>query len=222
MPVTKRDFKSFQLGQYTVTQQQYKAVLDEEPWKENGQLKSYVKEGDNNPAVYVSYKQAEQFVRIMDLLDPSAKYRLPTEAEFEYAARAGTVTEYYWADEIDPRHAYYRDKSKGVAEYAARDVTTCPVAALDKKYPGYCANDFGLMHMLGNVWQWTADAYVNSYTNAPTDGNVAVAVDAGSARVIRGGSWHDDGEYLRSAYRWSNLPHARNTFVGFRLVRTPK
>ncbi len=220
-PVTKRDFKSFQMGQYTVTQSQYKAVLGEEPWKEDGQLRSYVKEGDNNPAVYVSYIQAKQFARIMNLLDPSAKYRLPTEAEFEYAARAGTVTEYYWGDEIDPSYAYYWDNSKGVAEYA-RDVTTCPVAALDKKYPGYCANDFGLMHMLGNVWQWTADAYVNSYTNAPTDGNVAVAGDAGSYRVFRGGSWGSDARFLRSSFRGDFAPVVRYDLVGFRLVRTPK
>jgi formylglycine-generating enzyme required for sulfatase activity len=131
------------------------------------------------------------------------------------------VTEYYWGDEIDPSYAYYWDNSKGVAEYA-RDVTTCPVAALDKKYPGYCANDFGLMHMLGNVWQWTADAYVNSYTNAPTDGNVAVAGDAGSYRVFRGGSWGSDARFLRSSFRGDFAPVVRYDLVGFRLVRTPK
>ncbi len=220
-PVTKRDFKSFQMGQYTVTQSQYKAVLGDEPWKENGKLKPDVKEGDNNPAVYVSYIQAKQFALVMNLVDPSAKYRLPTETEFEYAARAGTTTEYYWGDEIDPSYAYYWENSKGVAEYA-RDVTSCPVAALDKKYPGYCANDFGLMHMLGNVWQWTAAAYVNSYANASNDGNVAVAGDAGSGRVIRGGSWFYDARSLRSSNRSGDAPDVRYSFVGFRLVRTPK
>ncbi|NUM89290.1 MAG: formylglycine-generating enzyme family protein [Bdellovibrionales bacterium] len=220
-PVKARDFKSFQMGQFTVTQQQYKAVMGEEPWKENGTVKSYVQEGDNNPAVYVSYIQAKQFARVMNLIDPSARYRLPTEAEFEYSARAGTMTNYYWGDEIDPSYVYYWENSRGVAEYA-RNVTTCPVAALDRKYPGYCANDFGLMHMLGNVWQWTADAYVNSYTNAPTDGNVAVAGDAGSLRVMRGGSWNDGAQYVRSANRGSVAPDLRDGIVGFRLVRTPR
>jgi formylglycine-generating enzyme required for sulfatase activity len=220
-PVGKRDFKSFQIGQYTVTQQQYKAVLGEEPWMGNGKAKSYVQEGDNNPAVYVSYIQAKQFARVMNLIDPQAKYRLPTEAEFEYAARAGTTTEYYWGDEIDPSYAYYNDNTKDSGDYA-RNVLSCPVPSLDKKYPGYCANDFGLMHMLGNVWQWTADAYVDSYANAPTDGNVAVAGDAGSYRVMRGGSWLNDAQYLRSSSRSNGAPGDRYSFVGFRLVRTPK
>jgi len=217
-PVTKRDFKSFQMGQYTVTQQQYKAVLGEEPWKENGQLKPYVKEGDNYPAVYVSYIQAKQFAHVMNFVDPSAKYRLPTEAEFEYAARAGTTTYYYWGDDIDPSRAYYWENS---TEYA-RDVTSCPAPALDKKYPGYCANNFGLMHMLGNVWQWTADAYMDSYANACTDGNAAVAGDAGSYRVARGGSWSDSAWSLRSSARGSGAPDHGKSGTGFRLVRTPK
>jgi len=222
-PVKARDFKSFQMGQFTVTQQQYKAVLGEEPWKENGTVKSYVQEGDNNPAVYVSYVQAKQFARVMNLIDPSARsrYRLPTEAEFEYSARAGTTTNYYWGDEIDPSYAYYWENTKDSGQYA-RNVTSCPVPSLDQRYPGYCANDFGLMHMLGNVWQWTGDAYVNSYANAPTDGNVAVAGDAGSDRVIRGGSWSFSAQDLRSAYRFNVAPDSRYGFVGFRLVRTPK
>jgi len=220
-PVNKRDFKSFQLGQYTVTQQQYQAVLGEEPWKENGKVKSYVQERDDNPAVYVSYIQAKQFARVMNLIDPEAQYRLPTEAEFEYAARAGTTTNYYWGDEIDPSYAYYNDNTKDSGQYA-RSVLSCPVPTLDKKYPGYCANDFGLMHMLDNVWQWTADAYVNTYANAPTDGNVAVAGNAGSLRVIRGGSWFNFAQYLRSAQRNFDAPNDRHYSVGFRLVRTPK
>jgi formylglycine-generating enzyme required for sulfatase activity len=101
-------------------------------------------------------------------------------------------------------------------------VLSCPVPALDKKYPGYFANDFGLMQMLGNVWQWTADAYVNSYANAPTDGNVAVAGDAGSARVGRGGSWYNDAQDLRSSRRARLAPDDVSSAVGFRLVRTPK
>jgi formylglycine-generating enzyme required for sulfatase activity len=220
-PVTKRDFKSFQMGQFTVTQSQYKAVMGEEPWKENGQVKLYVQKGNDNPAVNVSYIQAKQFARVLNLIDPSANYRLPTEAEFEYAARAGTTTNYYWGDEIDPSYAYYNDNTKDSGQYA-RKVTSCPLKTLYAKYRGYCANDFGLMHMLGNVWQWTADAYVNSYANAPTDGNVPVAGDTGSGRVTRGGSSLSNARFLRSAYRRIDAPDDRYSDVGFRLVRTPK
>ena len=217
-PKFKRNFKSFQIGQFTVTQQEFKAVLDEEPWKEKESLKANVKEDNNNPAVYISYMKAKQFAHVMSLIDPSANYRLPTEAEFEYAARAGTHTHYYWGDDFDSNYAYYNDNT----EKHAYDVTTCPVAILDQKLPGYCANDFGLMHMLGNVWQWTADAYVNNYIDAPTDGNLAVEGKAGSFRVVRGGSWHDEGLYLRSSTRLSSSPYADYSVVGFRLVRTPK
>ncbi len=221
-PVIKRDFKSFQMGQFTVTQQQYKAVMGQEPWKKkNGQLKPDVQEGNDNPAVYVSYIQAKEFARVLNLIDPAAKYRLPTEAEFEYAARGGTTTNYYWGDEFDPSYVYYYDNTKDSGLYA-RNVTSCPLKTLDAKYPGYCANDFGLMHMLGNVWQWTADAYVDTYANAPTDGNVPVAGDAGSDRVARGGSWGADPQFLRSACRISGEPDDWSEDLGFRLVRTPK
>ncbi len=219
-PVFKRDFKGFQMGQFTVTQAQYKAVLGKEPWKQNGKLREHVKKGDNNPAVYVSYIQANQFARAMNLIDPSAMYRLPTEAEFEYAVRAGTTTDYYWGKEVDPSYAYYQENSESM-QYG-RDVTTCPIPALDKKYPGYCANNFGLMHMLGNVMQWVGDAYVDSYVGAPTDGNVAIEGNVDSFRVVRGGSWYGAGQDLRVSSRNGVEPDIRYDNLGFRLVRLPK
>lgn len=222
-PVFKRDFKSFQIGQFTVTQAQYKAVFGDLPWRENdGSPKPLMKEGDNYPAVYVSQIRAEQFARALNLIDPSANYRLPTEAEFEYAARAGTMTNYYWGDNFDPSYAYSFENSENAQH--AHDVTTCPVPIRDKKYPGYCANNFGLMHMLGNVWQWTADVYENSYANAPTDGNVAVAGgDAAITRVYRGGSWDNPGRgSLRTSNRSGGLRNGDYYHVGFRLVRTLK
>ena len=222
-PAKKRDFKGFQMGQYTVTQQQYRVVVGEEPWKENArQLKLYVKEGNNNPAVYVSYDQANRFVRRMNRMDRSAKYRLPTEAEFEYAARAGKTKEYPWDEgSIPGRDFYYWGNSKGDEEYA-RDVTTCPLASLNQQHPGYCANGFGLMHMPGNVWQWTADAYVNSYADAPIDGNVAVIGNENSDRVIRGGAWNYGDQSLRFAERLYSAPDKQANNVGFRLVRIPR
>lgn len=229
-PVIKRYFKSIQIGQYTVTQQQYKAVIGEEPWKDNGELLHNVKEGDNYPAVYITYPLAQQFTQAMNRIDPSATYRLPTEAEFEYAARAGTVTEYYWGNKFDPNYAYYLDNCKGIAEYA-REVTSCPSPDLDKKDPGYCANSFGLMHMLGNVWQWTADVYKDSYAGAPTNGNVAVPGDAGAYRVLRGGAWRRNSQSLRSSNRGAGAPDGHydgpnkyrgHNDVGIRLVRIPK
>ncbi len=220
-PVIKREFRGFHLGQFTVTQAQYKAVLGKEPWKQDGQVKRFVMEGENYPALFVSYDQALEFARVLTLIDPSAKYRLPTEAEFEYAARAGTVTNYYWGDDVNLSYAYFYNED---AAQFARDVTTCPERFLDQINPGYCANDFGLMHMLGNVWQWTTDAYLDSYTHAPTDGNVAVEGDTRSSRVMRGGSWVSTGHATASLrnYGAPDSYYGSHLDVGFRLVRTPR
>ena len=220
-PVKARNFNKFQIAQFEVTQLQYKTVTGSEPWKENGKVKSYVQESNDNPAVYVSYNDAQQFARVLSLIDKTATYRLPTEAEFEYAARAGTTTNYYWGDEIDTNFAYFWGNTETTGQYA-RKVNSCPTPILNSKYPGYCANDFGLYHMLGNVWEWTADAYVNSYANASTDGNVAVKGDVGSVRVFRGGSWYSDAEALRSSGRYGGGPAGRGSGVGFRLVRIAK
>lgn len=222
-PVKARNFKNFQMAQFEVTQLQYKTVTGGEPWKENGEVKFYVQEGNDNPAVYISYNDAVEFARILSLIDKTATYRLPTEAEFEYAARAGTTTNYYWGDEVDSNFAYFGGDWR-TGPYA-RKVDSCPTPILNQKYPGYCANDFGLYHMLGNVSEWTADAYdENSYANASTDGNVAVVGDTDSYRVVRGGGWLSDAEDLRSSNRGygygasDGLSHD----VGFRLVRIAK
>jgi len=217
-PVKARNFKKFQMAQFEVTQLQYKTVTGSEPWKKNGEVKSYVQESNDNPAVYVSYNDAQQFASALGSIDKTATYRLPTEAEFEYAARAGTTTNYYWGDEMDANFAYFR----GNTETNAHKVDSCPSPIRSQKDPGYCANDFGLYHMLGNVWEWTADAYVNAYVNASTDGNVAVKGDVDSSRVIRGGSWLNLAQYLRSAFRSNVGPGDRYGSVGFRLVRIAK
>lgn len=220
-PAKARNFKKFQMAQVEVTQLQYKTATGAEPWKENGKVKSYVQESNDNPAVYVSYDDAIQFARVLSFIDKTATYRLPTEAEFEYAARAGTRTNYYWGDEIDGNFAYYWGNTNTTGKYA-RKVDSCPNPILNQKYPGYCANDFGLYHMLGNVLEWTADAYVESYADASTDGNVAIKGNVGSVRVVRGGSWNDGLSYLRSGYRRGWGPGISSSDVGFRLVRIAK
>lgn len=220
-PVKPRNFKKFQMAQFEVTQLQYKTITGVEPWKEHGRVKSNVQEGNDNPAVYVSYDDAVSFARALSILDKTATYRLPTEAEFEYAARAGTTTNYYWGDEMDSNFAYFWGNTETTGQYA-RKVDSCPTPILNQKYPGYCANDFGLYHMLGNVWEWTADPYVNSYTNASTDGNVAVAGNMESSRVVRGGGWFSDAQGLRSGIRLYGSPGRSFYDVGFRLVRIAK
>lgn len=221
-PMKARNFKKFQMAQFEVTQLQYKTVTGAEPWKKNGEVQYYVQEGDDNPAVYVSYNDAAAFVRILNLIDKTATYRLPTEAEFEYAIRAGTTTNYYWGDEMDENFAYFK---RNTSQYA-RKVDSCPNSILNQKFPGYCANDFGLYHTLGNVKEWTADVYYGSYANASTDGNVAVrhhSNQVNSFRVIRGGScFHDNEMNLRSAARSLHGSDRSGYDIGFRIVRIAK
>lgn len=239
-PVTSRDFNSFQLGQFEVTQLQYKTIMGEEPWQWNdGSLRVQAQENDNLPASHVSLHEAQQFARILSLIDHTATYRLPTEAEWEYAARAGTTTRYYWGDDFNGDYVYYWDNTDSSPYEHAQDVNSCPLFAdpilnfafdtfvlnswaVDK---GYCANNFGLMHMLGNVSEWTADVYVDSYIHVPRNGHVPVTENSKWSQlfyVIRGGSWRSHEVFLDPTSRIFDLPTLGSAEVGFRLVRIPK
>ena len=132
-------------------------------------------------------------------------YSLPTEAEWEYACRAGTTTTFYWGEATDSAtvglYAWY---------YLNSGNTTHPVATRHK-------NAFGLYDMSGNVWEWCNDWYGSYTAGAVTDPS---GPSSGSSRVLRGGSWGDGGvDYLRSAYRGVDYPEGRNYYLGFRCVR---
>jgi formylglycine-generating enzyme required for sulfatase activity len=134
-------------------------------------------------------------------------YLLLSEAEWEYAARAGTTTAYFWGEEIGKNHA--NCKSCG-SQWDFRQ--TSPVGS-------FGSNAFGLHDMAGNVWQWVQDCYHKNYDRAPDDGSAWISGDCGSRRV-RGGSWSDEPEYLRSAFRDKGLPDDRTSVLGFRVGRT--
>jgi formylglycine-generating enzyme required for sulfatase activity len=127
-------------------------------------------------------------------------YRLPTEAEWEYACRAGTATEYYWGDNMDTTYAWYPDNCGN---------TTHPVG---KRLP----NSWGLYDMSGNVWEWVNDRYGPYSISTQTD---PIGFPSGSERVLRGGSFSNDNDFLRSATRFKNLPYQEKYCYGFRCVR---
>lgn len=149
----------------------------------------------------VSWEDAQQYVGWLSRRTGRG-YRLLTEAEWEYAARAGTVTPYSFGRSFAPTQANYSDDRPRVVG-------------------SYAANAWGLHDMHGNLYEWVQDCYVASYAGAPSDAARAVETGGCSARVLRGGSWYYTAQLMRAAFRFRNSPGLRITFIGFRVARTP-
>jgi formylglycine-generating enzyme required for sulfatase activity len=140
-------------------------------------------------------------------------YRLPSEAEWEYAARAGTTTPFSWGNTITPDQANYDGTS------AYNGGTTGVYRKMTAEVGGFPANWFGLHDMAGNVWQWVEDTWHDHYQGAPSDGSAWITEDSNSSRVVRGGSWFNVPRNVRSACRFDYSPNFRNYYVGFRVAR---
>ena len=166
----------------------------------------------SRPAINVSWGDANAYAEWLSE-QTGERYRLPSEAEWEYAARAGSSTEYSWGDQIARDQANYgaHECCRGIAAGADRWVNTSPVGAFQ-------ANPWGLHDMHGNVWEWVQDCYRSSYLAAPADGSAWRDCD-GRHAVMRGGSWHNAPARLRAAFRNAILASDRNFVTGFRLVR---
>ncbi|WP_430015057.1 SUMF1/EgtB/PvdO family nonheme iron enzyme [Microcystis protocystis FBCC-A270] len=185
---------SFAIGKYPVTQAQYQAVMGKNP--------SYFKNNPQNPVEQVSWEDAQAFCQKLSQITGKT-YRLPTEAEWEYACRAGTTTRYYFGDDANQLgdYAWYDGNSQD---------KTHPVG---QKKP----NAWGLYDMSGNVWEWCEDNWHDNYKNAPKDGSAWLIKDNYS-QILRGGSWYYNPNYCRSAYRNSNNRRADDSSNGFRVV----
>ena len=186
--------KAFQMGACEVTQEQYEAVMGKNP--------SACK-GPANPVEQVSWEEAMEFCKKVSA-KTGQRVRLPTEAEWEYACRAGTRTRFNSGDEETDLadSGWYVENS---------DKKTHPVG---QKKP----NAFGLYDMHGNVWEWCADWYEERY--APAQSVDPQGPSTGRYRVLRGGSWHSGPQYCRSAKRYSHAPEERYDSLGFRVVCT--
>ena len=161
----------------------------------------------NRPVINVSWDDAKTYLQWLSK-ESGKDYRLPSEAEWEYAARAGTSTAYPWGNSIGKNKANCDGCG---SQWDSKQ--TSPVGS-------FAANPFGLYDMNGNVWQWMEDCYVDSYTGASVDGSARQGCGADASRVLRGGSWDFTPQGLRSAYRLDFSPVARFSFVGFRAART--
>ncbi len=199
----------FWMAKYAVTKQQWTAVMDTEPW--GG--RDHVLDEPDSPAVYVTWEDAQAFIAALnehlDATDQGgAHLRLPSEAEWEYAARAGATTRFYWGEDPDyamiDEHAWYNEHQEG--SYAH---------VVGQNLP----NAWGLYDMSGNVWEWCEDDYHSSYDGAPGDGSAWVDSPRGSRRVLRGGSWSTSASNCRSASRNHSTPSLGYAHYGFRLAR---
>jgi len=163
-------------------------------------------EGDTYPVYYVSWDECQMFTEKLNLLDSEHLYRLPSEAEWEYACRAGTTSRFYWGNDEEAivYYAWCASNSDG---------QTHPVGL---KLP----NAWGLYDMNGNVNEWCLDWYHDSYNGAPSDGSAWDDSPSLPYRIERGGNWTDSPPiYLRSAYRAGDIPESQRDLLGFRIVR---
>lgn len=188
----------FYLGKTELTQAQWVSVMGSNPSKFKGR---------NNPVEQVSWQDVQIFIRRLNEKESVTSYRLPTEAEWEYAARAGSKSAYHFGDDegLLPQYAWFLDNAED---------RTHPVA---QKEP----NQWGLYDMQGNVWEWVQDWYdENYYQKSPT--NDPKGPTLGKYRMGRGGSKGSGAWALRSAHRtFLNDPDDRLHYLGFRLLRQP-
>jgi formylglycine-generating enzyme required for sulfatase activity len=172
--------KAFYMGKYPVTQKQYQTIMGDNPsnWK-----------GDHLPVESTYWKQAKEFCEKLSKL-LKQDFRLPSEAQWEYACRAETTTNYWWGDNMDNNRCWYGDNS---------DSKTHPVNEKENTH----TNPFGLCDMHGNVWEWCEDVWHSDYKGAPSDGSAWTQGDS-TSRLLRGGSWGSPSDDCRSAYRLDN------------------
>lgn len=195
-PVHRVTIKNpFYMGKSPVTQKQWKKIMGTSP--------SNFKD-EARPVEFISWEEVREFIEKLNALENTSKYRLPSEAEWEYACRAGTQSRYFFGNDesrLDD-HAWY------VKNAGRKTHVVC------KKKP----NPWGLYDMHGNVWEWVQDRWHENYSGSPSDGSAWEEGD-GSTRVSRGGSWYCDPDTCRSASRFSREPDSRFANLGFRLVR---
>ena len=198
-PVRKVTFaKEFYMGVYEVMQSQWEAVMGGNP--------SNFK-GPKNPVEQVTWAESQEFVQKLSKENAKWSFRLPTEAEWEYVAKAGTTSPYFFddTDSTLSEYAWFAANSKE---------TTHPVG---EKKP----NPWGLYDIYGNVWEWVQDADHGNYEGAPTDGSAWDKM-GGMYHIVRGGSWDDPPNWCRSGARPQYYPAEKSIRYGFRVVAAPK
>ena len=184
--------RDFEIGKTEVTQREWEAVMGDNP--------SRFKNGDNYPVESVSWTDVQGYLAKLNR-KTGQNYRLPTEAEWEYACRGGAAGSRYCGGNDVDRVAWYGGNSNGQTHPVGRKV----------------ANGYGLYDMSGNVWEWTCSMYINNYNGAEQE---CANKDTTGPLAVRGGSWFNQPDVVRSALRIGNGPSHRDNDQGFRLARS--
>lgn len=237
-PLHRVNVATFALGKTEITRGQFAAFVNKtsydtgnkcwtleggkyEERKERGWRNPAYVQTDKHPVTCINWNDARAYSEWMSH-KTGKQYRLPTEAQWEYAARGKTHTARYWGNDPDQACIYANTADKtaqaqilGSSAWQVHNCTdgftfTSPVGS-------FKANAFKLNDMLGNVWEWTEDSYHDSYIGAPVDGSAWQG--DGAKRVLRGGSWYDAPRYVRVAGRDRAIPEMRYNNFGFRLAR---
>lgn len=204
----------FLIGKYPITKAQWKEVASLPEVRQNLKLRPSRCGGKSHPVTEVSWHDAVEFCDRLSQ-KTGCEYRLPTEAEWEYACRAGTTTPFHFGETIKTELANYdgscryHSEPKGISRGK-----TIPVGSLQ------LANDFGLFDMHGNIWEWCLDYWHDNYDNAPINGSAWLASSQTQTRVIRGGSWRNEPRLCSSTSRLKGDANRGFNDTGFRIVRS--
>ncbi|MCF8242294.1 MAG: formylglycine-generating enzyme family protein [Melioribacteraceae bacterium] len=194
----------YYIGRYEVTQHQWEIIMGYNP-------SNFVDFGDSLPVENISWYEANEFIHKLDSINPGYRFSLPTEAQWEYACRAGTTTPYNTGENLTTEQANY------CGEFPYKNYPKGICREHPSVVGSFEPNDWGLFDMHGNVWEWCSDWFCEYPKTFVTDplGNCDSEL-----KVIRGGSWYFNAESARSARRYTHHPEDRGFSLGFRVVMT--
>jgi formylglycine-generating enzyme required for sulfatase activity/uncharacterized caspase-like protein len=195
---------AFSMGKFVVTQEQYQQIMGNNP-------SYFTEKGAKRPVEKVSWNNAVDFCQKLSQ-QTGREYRLPSEAEWEYACRGGTTTPFHFGETITTELANYNGTYTYASEPKGKHLQRTTDVGI------FPPNAFGLYDMHGNVWEWCQDDWHNNYIDAPKDGSGWTS-RSGNTKLRRGGSWDNNPAYCRSAYRSNNfLDYDLSSYIGFRVV----